>query len=357
MMNAKLTLRAPAKINLQLAVGAPTPTGLHQILTLICPISLYDEFEIILAEKATQLDSSRGVEQVCFFSTELQQHINASVTKYPQIAVDAARLGNRENLVSRATAAILQGERFATRLASSGGLWPVKISATKGIPFLAGLGGGSSDAALILQILKFLLRLELSSEELYETGSQFGSDIPAALAGCPVVVWGCGEKLLPLRGECFAQLQRLLGGLHVVLLKPTQGVRTAEAYSLFDQARAERGGNYAVLNPEELLERCRRIARIKDSVSTVQCLADAGLIGNDFDCCVSEAFAEIKVAHQLLKEAGATQTQLSGSGSTVFSLCDTESAAQAIVSRLEQLAPAGWFFKRARIVTEAFPWS
>jgi len=160
-MDSALIVKAPAKINLGLAVLGKRADGYHDLASVMQQISLAD----------TLIFTPRSGDGWDFFCTD-------------------ADLAGEDNLVCQA----------AALLCAETGRKPAGVTITlfKKIPVEAGLGGGSSDAAATLKALNCLWNLALTDDQLIEIGAQLGSDIPFCLCGGTVLVTGRGEVLKPL---------------------------------------------------------------------------------------------------------------------------------------------------------------
>ncbi len=174
------------------------------------------------------------------------------------------------------------------------------------MPYGAGLGGGSSDAAATLRLLADVWDLDVPEPVLRRLALDLGSDVPFFLLGTPARATGRGEVLAPLRRE---------GGepyrcpFWVVVAVPPVHVGTAEAYRLVtpdDQARPDLE---AAVRSDDL-ERWR------------------AEIVNDFQAPVEAAYPEIGSVRQALRQAGAGYASLSGSGSAVFGVFEGAEAAR-----------------------------
>jgi 4-diphosphocytidyl-2-C-methyl-D-erythritol kinase len=157
-----VTVRVPAKINLQLAVGPLRPDGYHDLVTVFHAVSLFDEVTVARAD----VD-------------------NVSVVGEGSADVPA----DGDNLALRAVRAL----RDRT---GAGG--PVRVAIAKRIPVAAGMAGGSADAAAALVACDALWGTGLTAGELSEVAAQLGSDVPFALLGGTAVGRGRGERLAPV---------------------------------------------------------------------------------------------------------------------------------------------------------------
>jgi 4-diphosphocytidyl-2-C-methyl-D-erythritol kinase len=205
-----VTVRVPAKINLQLAVGPPRADGYHSLVTVFHAVSLFDE---VIAESAGR----DGV----------------TVT-----GEGAARVPvGPDNLALRAVAALRQavagpaaGRRASTRVDPAG----VHITIAKRIPVAAGLAGGSADAAAALVACNELWGGRLSQPHLLEAAARVGSDVAFALLGGTAVGRGRGERLTPALAPATQY--------HWVLAFADGHLSTPEVYAALDRRRATGAG-------------------------------------------------------------------------------------------------------------------
>jgi 4-diphosphocytidyl-2-C-methyl-D-erythritol kinase len=194
-----MQVRAPAKINLSLKILGRRDDGLHELDTLITPISLYDEIRI---DKGHLTD---GIKFRC------------DDPSVPQ---------GDDNLAVCAAKAFF--EKTRTEAA-------ISIELKKNIPHGAGLGGGSSDAASLLLALNQLFDAKLSREALAKMAEPIGSDVPFFLFQSAALCKGHGEMVTPVK---------LKSQYSILLLKPSFAVSTAWAYSRWQQSREIPGVRY-----------------------------------------------------------------------------------------------------------------
>jgi 4-diphosphocytidyl-2-C-methyl-D-erythritol kinase len=192
-----VTVRAPAKVNLQLAVGPVRADGYHDLATVFHAVSLFDEVSVSPAERDSVAVTGEGAGSV---------------------PADGG------NLAVQAAEALLRaagpGERDAPGLA-------IRIS--KRIPVAAGLAGGSADAAATLVACNELWRIGLSQQELSELAAGIGSDVAFGLLGGTAIGMGRGEQVTPALAA---------GTLHWVLAFASGGLSTADVYAACDRIRA-----------------------------------------------------------------------------------------------------------------------
>ena len=260
----KLTGPAFAKINLGLRVLGRRPDGYHEISTVFQTVTLHDT----LTFEATP---GGRLELAC---TD------------PEIPTDGT------NLVLRAADALR--ERHGV---TSG----ARVRLEKLIPAGGGLGGGSSDAAITLAALATLWKIETGARELAEIGGRLGADVPFFLVGGTALGTGTGADILPLADA---------PKMHLCVVTPGVRVPTAEAYKALGAralTKADTAANLSVSRTE---------ADFPDSL--------CGVWSNDFEAVVVRLFPEVGRAREALKGAGAGRVVLSGSGSSVFGVFESE---------------------------------
>ncbi|HEU5359393.1 MAG TPA: 4-(cytidine 5'-diphospho)-2-C-methyl-D-erythritol kinase [Gemmatimonadales bacterium] len=262
-MTDRISLPAPAKLNLFLRVLAREADGFHSIETLFCRLDLADE---LTAERQS--------------GTEVSIEVAGADTgpAADNLAVRAARL------VLEAT-----GRRFG-----------VHLTLTKRVPVRAGLGGGSSDAATALTAVNRLAGDAIPRHELLQLAARLGSDVPFFASGATLALgWGHGERMLVLPG-----LPRASG----LLVIPERGVSTAEAYQWVDGARDGAGRRGAVALSAESLATWGDVAR---------------MAGNDFESPVFGRRPEVRAAFEVLATTHPLVCRMSGSGSALFAIYRT----------------------------------
>jgi 4-diphosphocytidyl-2-C-methyl-D-erythritol kinase len=243
---------APAKINLSLKILGRRSDGFHELDTLITPISLCDEINIDRAHSETKID---------FRCDDLS---------VPQ---------GDENLAVRAAKAFFEKTKIEPA---------ISIELKKKIPHVAGLGGGSSDAASVLLALNELFETKLPREALAAIAESIGSDVPFFIFQSAALCKGRGEIVMPLK---------LPSQFPLLLLKPAFAVSTAWAYSRWQLSRDIPGVRY------EAQEFAGQI------------------FVNDLERSVFEKFvflAELKT--WLLGQPEVRAALMSGSGSTMFAV-------------------------------------
>ena len=263
-----LSESAPAKLNLGLHVLRRRPDGFHDLDTVFLPLGWSDR---LTAAPADALSLT---------------------TTDPALPTDGG------NLVVRA----------ARALAAWGGVEAgARLHLDKRVPYGAGLGGGSSDAAAALRLLARLWSLDVPADALAALALGLGSDVPFFLDGRPARATGQGELLTPLLGADGAPYRC---PFWLVVAVPDVHVSTAEAYRLVTPRDGDRPALAAAVRSNDL-GRWR-----------------AELV-NDFQAPVEASHPEIAAVRHALEAGGADYTSLSGSGSAVFGAFKGEAVARA----------------------------
>ncbi|MBP3302404.1 MAG: 4-(cytidine 5'-diphospho)-2-C-methyl-D-erythritol kinase [Opitutales bacterium] len=263
--------RAPAKINLMLAITGTRDDGFHNLVSLVAPVpALFDVLKMTLRPDAAA---------------------DSLACAMPGVPLDAA------NLVLRAAAA------FRSRVPA----FPfVHFELEKNIPHGAGLGGGSSDAATaILLMAEAAGTLAPCDEVLHAIAAEIGSDCPLFLAGEPIVMRGRGERTEKLS----AAEKTSVFSKRFLIFKPAFGVSTAEAYGAMKRAAP------AYYTPENLAEE-KLSAWRKNPAGTPLPLF------NDMERPVFKKHLALPALFEILRERFGLDPHMSGSGSACFAEID-----------------------------------
>ncbi|MFO7894789.1 MAG: 4-(cytidine 5'-diphospho)-2-C-methyl-D-erythritol kinase [Longimicrobiales bacterium] len=286
----RITVAAPAKVNLRLRVGARDPSGFHSLDTLFCSLHLADSVVLRGGEgSGPQLD--------------------VGYARPLKVAPDMGP--PEENLAVRAARAVM--ERAGLERGP-------EIRLVKRIPAGAGLGGGSSDAAAVLRAMRRLYPGDLDGGDLMALGNELGSDVPFFVMGA-AFAHGTG------RGERLAALAPL-PARPVVVVIPDFPVATAEAYRWLDQDR-EQEGTAAPDVPDQ---------PIHGRDLTWDAVADEAV--NHFEGPVFRRRPELETIRDRLREHGARPALLAGSGSTVFGVFDRGGDARSAADALTAADPS-----------------
>ena len=261
------------KINLGLRVLRKRPDGYHDLETLFIPVPLCDELDITVLRQTSALKDEDG-EKLCLFS---QTGIPVDCPPDDNICVKAYNL----------------------LLDDFPQMPPVHIRLGKHIPFGAGLGGGSSDAAFTLCMLNEMFALGLSDDQLEQYAARLGADCAFFVRNRPAQALGIGDRLTPLDSNPLA-------GYRLVMAKPDDAVSTREAYA-----------HIRPHDPEADLEPLAQAVR--KPISTW-----GETLVNDFEASVFPSHPRIASLKATFYAHGALYASMSGSGSTVFALFDPE---------------------------------
>ena len=288
-----LSLPAFAKINLSLRVLGKRADGYHHLDTIVQTVSLHDTLKF----EATS-DSE--------IVLECDDH---SLPTGPRNLVYRAAKALQDRLAAKNGAARALADRLAPRGA--------RIRLQKKIPAQAGLGGGSSDAAVTLIGLARLWQLRPTKEDLLAIASQLGADVPLFLLGGTTWGTGIGDKVEPLAG---------LPEKSLLIVKPNANVNTSDAYKALDER------SLTTQNSKTILSTSPR--------SKVFDRADFASLTNDFEVVAFDLAPEIRRAKTALLKAGANAALLAGSGSAVWGMFDSEEAQRRAIQAIE--LETGW---------------
>jgi 4-diphosphocytidyl-2-C-methyl-D-erythritol kinase len=277
-----VSVRVPAKINLQLAVGPRRPDGFHDLVTVFHAVSLFDEVTVEPAGRDGVSVTGEGADRVP---------------------------ANGDNLALRAVAAL----RAAVR-DRGGGPGRVHVSIAKRIPVAAGLAGGSADAAAALVACNELWESGLTQQRLLEIAATVGSDVAFALLGSTAVGRGRGEQLTP----ALAPATRY----HWVLALADGQLSTPDVYAALDRIRGDQGAEPPVLD-----------AALMSALRSGQARLVGSSLSNDLQQAAVSLFPPLRKTLTAGLELGALGALVSGSGPTcVFLAANAERALELAVS-------------------------
>jgi len=269
MPKKRITLDAPAKINLMLDIISRLPNGYHSLFMVMQTVDLCDTVEVTLRDDGK---------------------INLTCS-------EKALPTDSKNIAYRAA------EKFFEATHNNCG---ADISLTKRIPFAAGLAGGSTDAAAVLKALNTLCDTNFTDEELCAIGVKLGADVPFCIKGGTMLAQDIGQVLSPLPKlkDCF-----------IVLVKPDVSVSTKEAFEAFDTCSDIR-------HPDCLT--------MLHAAATADFDGIISNVGNVFEQFIEvPQRAEIKA---VMRKHGSLACCMSGSGPTVFGIFDTKEKAEACIA-------------------------
>lgn len=278
-----VTVHAPGKLNLYLAVGDHRDDGYHELTTVFHAVSLVDEVTVRNADLLSLSVTGDGAELV--------------PTDERNLAWQAALL-----------------------LADHVGRAPdVAITIDKAIPVAGGMAGGSADAAGVLVAMNMLWKLGVPRRDLHALATQLGSDVPFALHGGTALGTGRGEQLATV-------LTR--DSFHWVLALADRGLSTAAVFAELDRLR----------------DAGRAVSQLDEPEPVLAALAAgdphrlAPLLGNDLQVAAISLDPMLRRTLRAGVEAGALAGVVSGSGPTCAFLCVS---AQSAVDIAAELAAAG----------------
>jgi len=274
----RVTVRAPAKLNLHLSVGRRRTDGFHDLTTVFQAVGLYDELDAVPADALTVEVSGEGAAEV--------------PTGSDNLAVRAAALLGME----------------------TGRSPSVALTIRKGIPVAGGCAGGSADAAAALVACDALWGTGLSRADLSRLAARLGSDVPFSLHGGTALGTGRGELLTPVLGH---------GSYSWVLALVDGGLSTPDVYAELDRQR-ENGPVSVVSDPANVLSALRS--------------GDAVALGRALTNDLQPAAIALRPALRMLLDTGADLGALgslvSGSGPTVAFLARSDDHAVALAAAL-----------------------
>jgi 4-diphosphocytidyl-2-C-methyl-D-erythritol kinase len=268
-----VTVRVPAKVNLQLSVGPRESDGFHNLVTVFQAISIYDDITVTFAPAKSGVSISISGDQrhgVPADESNLAMKAIALMAKEYDLVIDA------------------------------------HVEIKKSIPVAGGMAGGSADAAAAIVAIDYLYSLGMSREEMSEVAAQLGSDVPFMLSGGTAIGTGHGDQLT-------AALSR--GTYHWVLALSSVGLSTPAVYGECDRLRSE-------------LE----IAEPATNEQLMQALlaADPKAVGahliNDLQAAACSLRPALRLVLDVGQEYGALGALVSGSGPTVAFLVSDEEA-------------------------------
>jgi 4-diphosphocytidyl-2-C-methyl-D-erythritol kinase len=275
-----VTVRVPAKVNLQLSVGPKEADGYHNLVSVFQAISIFDDITIKLGEPGS------GVT------------ISVSGDQTHGVPADA------NNLAAKAVALISKEYDLTV---------DAHIDIKKSIPVAGGMAGGSADAAGTIIGIDYLYSLDMTREEMIEIAAKIGSDVPFMLSGGTAIGTGHGDQLT-------AALSR--GTYHWVLAVSTVGLSTPAVYAECDRLR----GELEIVEPQT-----------NEALMQSLLAADAPGVGsalvNDLQLAACSLRPAIRLVLDVGQEYGALGSIVSGSGPTVaFLVADQDSGLDLAVA-------------------------
>lgn len=269
----KTLYKSYAKINISLNILGKHEDGYHELDSVMLPLEMHDS---LIMEDHNHLDNSVTMDD---FSLSF----------------------NDFNLVSLAINALAVKYNFKNKY---------RILIHKVIPMQGGMGGGSSNAAVVMNVINQVLKLNIPDEEMIKIAAKLGADIPFFLKSIPARAQGIGEKLTPIEVK---------NNYHVLIVKPEEGLSTR-----------------AVFNECDAME--IKTANIDDVVKALETGDDellANSICNSLEEPAIKLLPEIATIKQKLYDYGLKIVLMTGSGSCVFALSQNKSMLKKIAAELE----------------------
>ncbi|MEK6283998.1 MAG: 4-(cytidine 5'-diphospho)-2-C-methyl-D-erythritol kinase [Acidobacteriota bacterium] len=284
MISTSFSLPSFAKINRSLQILGKRPDGYHELRTILQTISLHDDLHF-------ELSGGAAVTLSC---------------SSPDVPADES------NLVVRAAYALK--DRFGVDKGAH-------VRLKKRIPAKAGLGGGSSNAAVSLLALARLWKVEVTTPALLEIAGKLGADVPFFLLGGTALGQGTGTTLSPLPDNALR---------HLIVVTPNANVSTADAYTAVNSAAL------TTLKADPILSSSPVGADFQDSPPGPL----RNDLSNDFESVIFDIEPEIKRAKEALLQAGACNALLAGSGSSVFGVFSNQEAQRLALNEIK--LEEGW---------------
>ncbi len=266
-----------AKINWTLEILGRRPDGYHELRTILQTVDVHDDLNFSLAESQISLTCDN-----------------------PAVPCDETNLIFRAALLLRELTGCAKGAH---------------IHLIKRIPMGAGLGGGSSNAAVAILTLINLWDLEVAPQDLFTLGAKLGADVPFFFFGGTGIGIGRGDEVYPIED---------ISVDHLLLVNPGINVPTKEIYG----------------NLPSMLTRTPALNKIPHSLAVAYAhnMKLPLQLRNDLEVPALSLFPEISVVKQRLTDLNATQVLMSGSGSTVFAVFESE----AVCDQAKLQMPDWW---------------
>ena len=280
-MRERLRARGAAKLNLALSVGGPGADGMHPIASWMASVDLFDDLELVRLPVGYPSRYAINWHE----DAKRRADIDWSVSK---------------DLAVRAHDAL---ERHVGRALA------VQARIEKRIPVGGGLGGGSADAAMMLHALNHLFDLGLDTETLAEVGGPLGSDVAFQVHGGAAIVAGPGEQV---------ELHEPPADLHAVLVLPETACPTGPVYRRFDELR-----------PDARVDE----SRVRDLPGSTLS-ADAPF--NDLAVAAFDLHPALLEDLERVRSIVEGPVHLSGSGSTLFAICDASLHADLLAAAITE---------------------
>lgn len=299
-----VTVRVPAKINLQLTVGPPRPDGYHGLVTVFHALSLFDELTIAPAAS----DSVRVTGEGAGIVPENGDNLALRAVRSLRAAT-----AKRASVPGVHHAAVIPGSNGDADAAAVG---PVAVTIDKRIPVAGGMAGGSADAAAALVACNELWGTGLSQQELCAVAAEVGSDVAFAVLGETAIGQGRGEHLTPVQPAAPAKY-------HWVLALADGHLSTPKVFRELDRQRE----GQQVADPE-------LSAQLMAALNAGDPAKLGAALANDLQEPALTLFPALRKTLEAGREAGALGALVSGSGPTCFFLAASAEQAAKLAAAL-----------------------
>ena len=329
MLVTRVTVRVPAKINLQLAVGPLRPDGYHGLVTVFHAVSLFDDVTVAPAETDSVSVTGEGADLVPEDGDNLALRAvralrdaaaqRATANDLGTAAAGPATAFGAPSALSAASAsASASANASANATANAAALGGVAVTIAKRIPVAGGMAGGSADAAAALVACNELWGTGLSRQQLCAIAATVGSDAAFPILGNTAIGTGRGEQLTPVTDAAPATY-------HWVLALADGHLSTPTVFRTLDKQRADR----EVPEPE-----------LSSDLMAALAAGDAERLGaaivNDLQEPALKLFPALRNTLDAGREAGALGALVSGSGPTCYFLARDEPHSAALSKSLSK---------------------
>lgn len=303
MTGTTMKVSSPAKVNLTFEILGTREDGYHEVRTLLCAISLFDELVFTITE-----------------AREPEIVISLSPDSHESFAKDFP-LGT-DNLIARAIRLYLSHNPHKKPL-------KIEVMVTKRIPMQAGLAGGSADGAAALRAMNDFATNSLDEDELLALAAKLGADMPFSLSG--------GLKIGSSRGDILESLPLTTEAPRfpaLIIAKPRHlAISTPWAFKAYDAAADKIG----------LSEKTRDKGLTDDATLYAADLLLEGrweeaikAFGNDFEQVIFPEYQELKDIRADFMALGARMVNMTGSGPTMYAIVDSLQAAQEMIEAYKE---------------------
>ena len=315
-----ITKKAYAKVNLSLDIVGFREDGYHLVRMVMQSLDIYDELEfrkLDTPEIRVFLKNEEAVQKRAAMADGADASGEPTLGSVPL---------DENNLIYKV--AKLLFDKYIWKKSPDSG---VEITLSKNIPIAAGMAGGSSDAAATFRGMNEFFELNLMDKELMEMATPLGADIPYCIMGGTALSEGIGEVLtrLPNLPECT-----------FLVAKPPISVSTGEAYGGYDGVIAE-----YEKDPKSFRDfHHPDVDGQVDQIYAGNLKGVADRFGNVLEYVTAKNHPEIKELEQIMKDGGAINSVMSGSGPTVFAIFDSREKAERVKYEIEEKGLANQTF-------------